>query len=95
MESKLDNDMPTLKIELAGKQYSCIIKINEQRFCALLDFGAEVSLIHTGVYNCLKPKAKKQSAFLQFYKKSDSIDIDECASLTYKIGRKNKNVKSL
>ena len=36
-------------------------------FCDLLDSGAEVSLIHTRVYNYLKekPKLKKQSAFLQ------------------------------
>ena len=62
--------MPTFKIELAGNPNSCIIKINKQRFCALLDFGAEVSLIHTRVYNSLKekPKLKKQSAFLQSVK---------------------------
>ena len=41
--------MPTLKIEFAGNPNSCIIKINKQKFYALLDPGAEVSLIHTRV----------------------------------------------
>ena len=38
--------------------------------CALLDSSAEVSLIHTRVYNSLKekPKLKTQSVFFQWYK---------------------------
>ena len=62
-ESKLDNNMPIFKIELAYNPNSCIIKINKQKFYALLDSGDEVSLIHTRVYNSLKekPKLKKQS----------------------------------
>ena len=57
----------------------------------LLDSGAEVSLIHTMVYNSLKenPKLKKQSAFLQSVK-GDSIDVDGCASLKYEIGREKQ-----
>ena len=62
-------------------------KINKQKLSALLDSGAEVSVIHTRVCNSLKekPKIKKQSAFLQSVK-SDSIDGDGCASLKYEIG---------
>ena len=88
MESKLDNDMPIFKIELAGNLNSCIIKIKKQKFCALLGSGAEISLIHAGVFNSLKekPKLKKQIAFLQLVK-GDSIDVDRCASLKYEIGR--------
>ena len=79
--------MPTFKIKLTGAPNSGIIKIEKQRFCALLDSGAEVSLIHTRVHNSLKekPKLKKQSAFLQSVK-GDSIDVDGCSSLKYETG---------
>ena len=43
-------DMPVFKIELAGNPNSCIINKNLR---ALLDSGAEVSIIHTKVYNSL------------------------------------------
>ena len=49
----LENDMSTFKIEFAGNPNSCNIKINK-KFCALLDSGAEESLIHTNVYNSIK-----------------------------------------
>ena len=57
--------MPTFKIEHTGNPNSCIIKMNKQVFCCLLDSGAELSPIHTRVYNSLKEKQKlkKQSAF--------------------------------
>ena len=48
--------MPTFKIELVGNPHSFIIKINKQKFHSLLDSGAEVSLIHTKAYKCLKEK---------------------------------------
>ena len=35
-ESKLDNNMPMFKINLAGNPNSCIIKINRKTFHALL-----------------------------------------------------------
>ena len=83
--------MPTFKIELSGNPNSCIIKINKQKFHALLDSGAEVSLIHIRVYNSLKekPKLKKQSAFLQLVK-GDSIDVDGSASSKYEFDRKKQ-----
>ena len=58
--------MPTFKIEFQGNPNSCFIKINKQKFHTVLDSGAEVSFIHTRVYNSLKekPKLKNQSAFL-------------------------------
>ena len=61
---------------------------NKQMFCALLDSGAEVSLFHTRVYNYLKekPNLKTQIALLQSVK-GDPIDIDECVSFKYEIGR--------
>ena len=71
--------MLTFKIELMGNPNSCIIKINKQKFCVLLDSGVKVSLIYARVYNSLKEKPKlKQNAFLQSVK-GDSIDVDGCA----------------
>ena len=69
---------------------------DKQNFCALLDSGAEVSLIHTRLYNSLKekPKLKKQSAFLKSVK-GDSIDGDGCAFWKYEIGSEKKNMNSL
>ena len=71
--------MPVYKIELAGNPNSCVIKINSQKFRALLDSGAEVSLIHTRLYKSLKglPKLRKQNALLQSVK-GDSIQVDGC-----------------
>ena len=53
MESTV-HDMPIFKIELAGNPNSCLK--NKQKFRALLDSAAEVSLIHTKVYKLLKNK---------------------------------------
>ena len=94
-ESRLENDMPTFKIELASNSNSCIIKIKKQKFCALLDSGAAVSLIHTRVYKSLKEKPKtEETKCISSTAKRDSIDIDGCASLKYEIGRENKNMNS-
>ena len=46
--------MPTLKIELERNPNSCAIKINKQKFHALLNSGAKVALIYARVYNSLK-----------------------------------------
>ena len=83
--------MPIFKIELAGIPNYCIIKINKQKFRALLDSEAEVTLIHTNVYKSLKnkPKLKKQTALLQSVK-GDSIDMDGCALLEYEIGKEKQ-----
>ena len=50
--NRVDN-MLTYRIELAGNPNSCIIKINNQKFHALLDSGAEVYLINTKVCKSL------------------------------------------
>ena len=64
-------------IELAGNPTSCLVKIKNRKYWALLDSGAEVSLIHTRLYNSLKVKLKlnEQKALLQSAK-GDSIDVD-------------------
>ena len=86
-----EKNVPIYKIELVGNPNSCIIRINNQKYCALLDSGAEVSLVHSRIYNCLrdKPKLKKQSALLQSVK-GDSIDVDGCALLKYAIGKEKQ-----
>ena len=90
-ESNKKTNMPTYKIELAGNPNSCLIKINNKKYRALLDSGAEVSLIHTRLYNSLKekPKLNKQSALLQSVK-GDSIDVNGCIQLKYQIGREKQ-----
>ena len=84
-------NMPRYKIELAGNPNSCIIRINNQKYHALLDSGAEVSFVHSRIYNCLrhKPKLKKQNALLQSVK-GDSIDVDGCALLKYEIDKEKQ-----
>lgn len=88
--NRVDN-MLTYRIELAGNPNSCIIKINNQKFHALLDSGTEVSLINTKVYKRLKglPKLQKQTAFLQSVK-GDPISVDGCLWLKYEIGREKQ-----
>ena len=69
--------MPTFHIELAGNPNSCLVKINNRKYQALLDTGTEVSLIYTRLYNLLKiqPKLNKQSTLLQSVK-GDSIEAE-------------------
>ena len=72
--------MPIFKIEFEGNPSSCVIKINKQKFRALLDSGAEVSLIHTKVYKSLKNKPTlKETNCTTMISKEDSIDVDGCA----------------
>ena len=63
----------------------------QPKYHALLDSGAEVSLVHSRIYNCLrdKPKLKKQCALLQSVK-GDSIDVDGCTLLKYKIDKEKQ-----
>ena len=84
-------NMLTYRIELAGNPNLYIIKINRQKFHALLHSGAEVSLIDTKVYKSLKglPKLQKQTAFLQSVK-GDPISVDGCLWLKYEIGREKQ-----
>ncbi len=41
-------------ISLAGNPNSCLIKIQKQKYRALIDSGAEVSLINRKIYDSLK-----------------------------------------
>ena len=56
------------KLRLTGNPNSCIIRIKNQKYHALLDSGAVVSLVHSRIYTIVlrdKPKLRKQSALLQ------------------------------
>ena len=83
--------MPIFHIEFAGKPNSCLVKINNRKYLALLDSDAEVSLIHTRLHYSLKvkPKLNKQSALLQSVK-CDSIDVDRYIWLNYETGREKQ-----
>ena len=87
--------MPMFKTELVANPNSCMVKENKQKCYALLDSYSEVSPIHTRVYNSPteKPNLKKQSEFLHSIK-GDSIDVDRCATLKYKIGRETQEYES-
>ena len=69
-------------------------KNKQKNVLCLLDSGDEVSLIPAKVYNSLKekPKLKTQTAVLQSVK-DDSIDIDECDSSKYELGRRKQQHK--
>ena len=85
--NKNEINMSVFHTELAGKPNSCLVKINNRKYWAVLDSGAEVSFIHTRLYNMLKvkPKLNKQSTLLQSVK-GDSLDVDGCIWLNYEIG---------
>ena len=70
LNQKNKKNMPIYKIELAGNPNSCIIRINNQKYHALLDSGAEVSLVYSRIYNCLrdKPKLKKKKCLITISK---------------------------
>ena len=44
-----ETNMPIFHIEHAGKPSSCLVKINNRKYCVLQESGAEASLIHTGL----------------------------------------------
>ena len=49
-------NISTCKICLAGNANSCLIKVEKQKFRALVDSGADISLIRRDVYDSLKTK---------------------------------------
>jgi hypothetical protein len=51
---KCIKNIPKIIINIAGSPNSCIIKINGQKFRALIDSGAEVSLIHSNAFSSLQ-----------------------------------------
>ena len=82
------NKIPEYKIELAGTPNSCTIKIQNQRLRALVDSGAEVSLMHRRIYKTLKqkPKLSKKNINLQSVN-GKSIYIDGLVNMKFTIGK--------
>lgn len=52
----LNWSMKSYSINISGDPNACIIKLRKQRIRSLVDFGAELSLIHRSVFQGLKIK---------------------------------------
>ena len=79
--------MPTLTIHLAGNPNSAIIRINNQKFRALIDSGADTCLMHAKVYNSIKglPKLSRNKVCLQTVN-GDPINVNGCVNIKFQIG---------
>ena len=81
------NTLPTLTINLAGNPNSAIIRINNQKFRALIDSGADTCLMHAKVYNSIKglPKLSRNKVCLQTVN-GDPIKVNGCVNIKFQIG---------
>ena len=79
--------IPSYNICITGNPNSCLIKIQKQKLRALIDSGAEVSLMHRKVFDSLKkkPKLKNRKAFLQSVNGSE-LTVDGLAEISFEIG---------
>ena len=81
--------MPEKKfsINLAGSPNSCVIQLGKQRYRALVDTGAEVSLVHRRVFDKLKHGyvLGKQKVNLQAVN-GNKLQVDGCATIKFKLG---------
>ena len=70
-----------------GNPNSANIRINNQKFRALIDSRADTCLMHSKVYNSLKgvPKLSKKKACLQMVK-GDPIKVHGSVSIKFQIG---------
>ena len=80
-------NVSTYKICLAGNPNSCLIKVEKQKFRALVDSGADISLIRRDVYDSLrrKPKLIRQHTNVQSVN-GDPLKIDGYIYLKFVIG---------
>jgi len=74
-------------INLAGSPNSCVIQLGKQRYRALVDTGAEVSLVHRRVFDQLKQgyDLGKQKVNLQAVN-GNKLQVDGCATIKFKLG---------
>ena len=84
----------SFSINLAGSPNSCVIQLGKQRYRALVDTGAEVSLMHRRVFDKLKDGyvLGKQKVNLQAVN-GDRLQVDECATIKLKLGGRNFHQK--
>ena len=80
-------NVSTYKICMAGNPNSCLIKVEKQKFRALVDSGADISLIRRDVYDSLrrKPKLIRQHTNVQSVN-GDPLKIDGYIYLKFVIG---------
>ena len=74
-------------INLAGSPSSCVIQLGKQRCRALVDTGAEVSLVHRRIFDKLKDGyvMGMQKVNLQAVN-GDKLQVDGCATIKFKLG---------
>ena len=84
----------SFSINLAGSPNSCVIQLGKQRYRALVDTGAEVSLMHRRVFDKLKDGyvLGKQKVNLQAVN-GDRLQVDGCATIKLKLGGRNFHQK--
>ena len=74
-------------INLAGSPNSCVIQLGKQRYRALVDTGAEVSLVHRRVFDKLEQgyDLGQQKVNLQAVN-GNKLQVDGCAIIKFKLG---------
>ena len=84
----------SFSINLAGSPNSCVIQLGKQRYRALVDTGAEVSLMHRRVFDKLKDGyvLGKQKVNLQAVN-GDRLQVDGCVTIKLKLGGRNFHQK--
>ena len=79
--------LPKLTINYGGNPNSTLIRVNKQKFRALIDSGADTCLMHTKVYKSIPglPKLSKKCACLQTVN-GDPIKVDGSVNIKFQIG---------
>ena len=82
--SSNDNSLPTLTINYARNPNPAIIRINNQKFRALIDSWTGTCLMHSKVYYSFKgvPKLSKKKACLQMVN-GDPIKVHGSISIKF------------
>lgn len=83
-----NKNISVYKKELAGNPNSCLIQIEKNRFRALIDSGAEISLIHKRVYQAFKnkPHLIKKQVYLQSVN-GGTLEVEGYINMKFKIGK--------
>lgn len=96
-KNKKSNDKPIYKINSihdSSKINSILIKLDNTKYRALLDSGAETSCLHRKVYDSLKSKPKLLPATASLQAVSgDMIPVDGTAVISLRIGKETVNHK--
>ena len=82
-----------LTISLAGDPSSCLVRIGKSRFRALVDTGAEMSLIHVRAYNSLKKKFPLEKSAVRLQDVSGGM-IKTIGTITVPLRVGQQNIES-